>query len=56
MLKLAHLYQDQGLVLDTLAASSEFEHIDLIMAKGLKVLNAHLEAFVQLEATLIGQV
>ena len=56
MESLAYLSEAQHLTLDKLRALIGVEQIDHIVAQGPEVLNAWLEAFMQLEATLIGQV
>ena len=56
MESLAHLSQTQRLALDKLRALICVEQIDHIVAQGPEVLNTRLEAFMQFEATLIGQV
>ena len=56
MESLAHLSQAQFLALDKLRAVMGIEQIDHIVAQGPEVLNARQEAFMKIEATLIGQV
>ena len=54
--RLAYLFKAQRLALNKLRALIGIEQIDHIVAQGPKVFNARLEAFIQFEATLIGQV
>ena len=56
MESLAHLSQAQRFALDKIRALIGVEQINHIVAQGPEVLNARLEAFMQFEATLIGQV
>ena len=56
MEKVAHLSEAQRLALDKLKALVGVDQIDHIVAQGLEVLKARLDAFMQFEATLIGQV
>ena len=56
MESLAHISQAQRLALDKLRALIGVEQIDHIVTQGSEVLNTRLEAFMQFEATLIGQV
>ena len=56
MERLAYLFKAQRLALNKLRALIGIEQIDHIVAQGPKVFNARLEAFIQFEATLIGQV
>ena len=46
----------QGLALGKLRALFGNEHVDLILAQGLDVIRARLDAFMQCNSTLIGQV
>ena len=56
MESLDHISQAQRLALDKLRALIGVEQIDHIVTQGSEVLNTRLEAFMQFEATLIGQV
>ena len=56
MESLDHLSQAQRLALDKLRALIGVEQINHVVVQGPKVLNARLGAFMQFEATLIGQV
>ena len=56
MESLAYVFEAQCLALDKLRALICVEQIDHIVAQGPEVLNTRLEAFMQFEATLIGQV
>ena len=46
----------QGLALEKLRALVGNEQVDLILAQGPDVIHARLDAFMQFESTLIGQV
>ena len=56
MERLAHLSQAQRFALDKIRVLIGIEQINHIVAQGPEVLNARLEAFMQFEATIIGQV
>ena len=56
MESLDRLSQAERLALDKLRALIGDEQIDLIVAQGPEVLKARLQAFIQFEATLIGQI
>ena len=51
-----HLSEAQRLALDKLSALVGPDQIKALLAQGLEVLNARLEAFMRYEATLLGQV
>ena len=50
------LSEAQGLALEKLRALVESKQVDLILAQGPDVIRARLDAFMQFESTLIGQV
>ena len=50
------LSEAQGLALEKLRALVGNEQVDLILAQGPDVIRARLDAFMQFEAALIGQV
>ena len=51
-----NLSEAQGLALEKLRALVGNEQVDLILAQGPDVIRARLDAFMQVESTLIGQV
>ena len=53
---LSHLSEAQRLALDKITALVRIDQINHIVGKGLRELQARLEAFMRYEATLIGQV
>uniref|UniRef100_M4BJG2 Uncharacterized protein n=1 Tax=Hyaloperonospora arabidopsidis (strain Emoy2) TaxID=559515 RepID=M4BJG2_HYAAE len=51
-----NLSEAQGLALEKLTVLVGNEQVDLILAQGPDVIRARLDAFIQFESTLIGQV